>query len=173
MTNVNIVAPKSKVDGNYTIPIDLNGKIFSIKFDPGANQSIISVDFLTDDLSDDQKKRFIELIKARYTPKGEFISASGSPFQGYLVHAKNVLVGGELFADFYYYLILENDRILALLGEDFLDNCGYRHVPHGDIEIISFDFDAYGKDREDSISNEDFLACIDEISAQGRDPVSS
>ena len=52
MTDVNIIAPKSEVDGNYTLPIDINGKIFSIKFDPGASQSVISVDFLTDDLSE-------------------------------------------------------------------------------------------------------------------------
>ena len=166
MTDVNIIAPKSKVDGNYTLPIDINGKIFSIKFDPGANQSVISVDFLTDDLSEEQRKRFIELVKSKHTPRGDFVSASGRSFQGYLVHAKNVLVGGELFADFYYYLILENDRILALLGEDFLENCGYSHEPHGDIKITTFDFESYGKHREDSISNEDFISYIDEVTAK-------
>ena len=65
MKNVNIIAPKSKLDGNYTLPIDLNGKIFSIKFDPGANQTVISVDFFTDGLSEKQRIKVIDLIKSK------------------------------------------------------------------------------------------------------------
>lgn len=163
MKSVNIVAPKSKADGNYMLPIDLNGRIFSIKFDPGAEQTVISVDFLTDGLSEDQKKKIIELIKSRHTPNGDFVSASGAPFKGYLVHARNVMVGNEVFDDFFYYLILENNRIVALLGEDFLENCGYRHLPHGNIEINTFDNEAYKQNRECSLSNEDFLGFIDEV----------
>ena len=163
MKNVNIIAPKSKSDGNYTLPIDLNGKIFSIKFDPGANQTVISVDFFTDGLSEKQRIKVIDLIKSKLSPSGEFISSSGAPFKGYLVHAKDVMVGSEKFQDFFYYLILENDRIVALLGEDFLDNCGYHHLPHGNIEINTFDDEAYMRNRDNSLSNEDFLKFIDAV----------
>ena len=166
MRNVNIVAPKSKADGNYTLPIDLNGKIFSIKFDPGAEQTVISVDFLTDGLSEDQKKKIIDLIKSKYTPDGNFISASGAPFKGYLVHAKDVMIGNEVFQHFFYYLILENDCIVALLGEDFLENCGYHHLPHGNIEINTFDDEAYMQNREHSLNNEDFLGIIDDVMSE-------
>ncbi len=70
------------------------------------------------------------------------------------------MVASELFEDFYYYLVLDNDRIIALLGEDFLDNCGYHHIPHGDIEIEAFDEESYVQNRENALRNEDFGALL-------------
>lgn len=71
------------------------------------------------------------------------MSASGDAFRGYLTLAHDVVVDTFVFSDFYYYLVVENKRDIALLGYDFIDKCGYSHLPEEDIVITAFDDAAY------------------------------
>jgi hypothetical protein len=44
-----------------------------------------------------------------------------------------------LIKDFYFYLTLEGRNTLALLGNDFISCCDFRHLINGDIIIDNFD----------------------------------
>lgn len=157
-----IIAKKNK-ENNYFIPIEINKKMFNVKFDPGANDTVISIDYFADDLSDSDREKLNEYMSENYKFTSVFTAASGSEFLGYLTYADNVTIGNTDFPRFYYYIIIENDRVIALLGEDFLDNCQYSHSFHGDIEITDFDFDSYYKGKENVQRDDKYIHFIDEM----------
>lgn len=94
--------------------------------------------------------------KSRYTPafpEGCFLvfssniehtARSGDPFYWYLSHAENVIVGNTVLRNFYYYLVFENKRDIALLGFDFIDSCFGSFDVHNDIIVTGFDEEGYG-----------------------------
>ena len=58
----------------------------------------------------------------------------------------DITIGDCMFDKFFYYLIvdkLHKKRKIALLGDDFIDCCGFSKEPHGDIIITKFDFSSY------------------------------
>ena len=97
---------------------------------------------------------------------------------GYPVAFDKVEVNGVLFPQFYCYVVVDipqtnssqqkgsrNAKRFALLGDDFLDCCGYSHEPHSDIKIYSFDEKGYslkgrmmtGKEISELFSNEQII----------------
>ena len=77
------------------------------------------------------------------------------------MYASNVVIGREIFSEFYYYLVPENKRQIALLGEDFLDNSTDNHAAHANIQFTDFDFAKYNMMRTDTISNQDIISLSD------------
>lgn len=160
--NISLRAKRSR-EGLYVLPVEIGGKVFDMKLDLGAGSTVISIDFFADGATDEQRQKAIQFIKGSNAKTGRFIGATGDEFQGYLVHAKDVSIGETKFPDFYYYVVLENKRIIALLGSDFLEHCEYQHKLKGEFEITEFDFDGYIADREDAINYEDIVEFIDEM----------
>ena len=109
-------------------------------FDTGAVSTIISVESLAgEDI--DKEKLASELRK---TGKEQvFYSASGNEMHGYLVCAPDVSISGMKIKQFYYYLIVDVDDNLALLGNDFISYCNFTHKQEDDIMVSSFDYEKY------------------------------
>ncbi len=85
--------------------------------------------------------------------------------EGYPVEFNDVEVNGVIFKHFFCYIIIDIEaaekcenctaetcskhknnlkkKRFALLGDEFLDYCGYYHKPHGNFEITSFDDEEY------------------------------
>ena len=95
--------------------------------------------------------------------KKVFKSASGDEMIGYMVDAKNTTIGDTTLDHFYYYLIPQNKRQVALVGNDFLDFCSYSHDICGNIKINTIDMEKYKDSVKDSISVDEVISIIDEI----------
>lgn len=144
--------------------------IIMIKFDSGATNTVISYEMLTREttsfpkdiskLTNDEidtikanierKNRFIDRIKEKHQLH-PFHSASGTPMLGVLSKVNNISISGHLLrAPFYYYLILDIESPLALLGDDFISCCDFSHKVNGDIKITYIDekyYENYNDER--------------------------
>ncbi len=160
MIETNIIAEKQ--GASYSVPFEIDEKLFSMKLDTGAASTVISVDLFADNLTEERKKDITEYLDDRNVSHLDFTSASGDCFRGYLVHAKDVVIDDEVFGDFYYYLVIDNKRLIALIGNDFIDNCEFDHPIHSDIHISSFDMEAYGKTKT-QIESDELMNYIDSL----------
>ena len=130
-------------NGGYfckTKNIGPTGSMPLFKFDTGAVNTVVSIEALTAEPVD--KENFISAIKD-CTVKRTFKSASGNSMEGYLVRAEHVVLSGVKFNEIYYYLIVDVDRPVCLLGDDFISKCTFVHHKDGDIEITAFDSAGY------------------------------
>ena len=66
--------------------------------------------------------------------------------------------------EFRYFLVVENQRDIALLGFDFIDNCKGTFEPHSDIEIKEFDETSYWEGTAGAMNNDEVIAFIDSLS---------
>ncbi len=79
----------------------------------------------------------------------------------YATYAENVYIGELLLKKFYYYLVvdkLDNNKQIALLGDDFLECCKFTKEPHGSIAITEFDNDCYYEKRGSALSTDEILS---------------
>ena len=125
MTEVSIIASKSRA--TFNVPFQIGENVFSMKFDTGAASTVISSEIFIDEMTEEKKSTIKNFLQERNVIGIEFTSASGDCFVGYLIHANGVVVDEAVFADFYYYLVLDNKRVIALLGDDFIDHCECQH----------------------------------------------
>ena len=116
-----------------------------MKFDTGAVHTVISLEALT--MLRVDKEKFVENIKNR-TVHRKFKSASGNTMIGYLVLARDVLLSNTRVDEFYYYLIVNVEDSVGLLGDDFISKCTFHHNKDGDIEIEAFDNETYHNDMQ-------------------------
>ena len=123
-------------------------RVLMMKFDTGAVSTVISIEALTKMEID--KERFIRKIEGR-AEKRIFRSASGYKMKGYLVHADDVIMVDTKISRLYYYLIVDVNDDVCLLGDDFISKCVFRHNKDGDIEIKDMDTDGYVKGMEESL----------------------
>lgn len=144
MTDISITAERDQC--TYVIDVDLNDHVFDIKWDTGAADTVISIGAIFDGMTPEKLLELKVLCESHSKPenKKRFVSASGDEFWGYHVDAHDAVIGGQRFPRFHYYLVLENKRDIALLGFDFVDRCGYKHDPEGDVVITEFKDDGYG-----------------------------
>lgn len=98
-----------------------------------------------------------------------FHSATGNEMTGYLVDAGNIELGDAQMDHFFYYFIPQNDRPVALLGNDFLRYCEYTHTIEGNITITKIDEDAYARYYANAVSIDELAAVIDEIEQDNTD----
>lgn len=161
MIKVDITARRIK--SVYEVSVDLERYNPSFKWDTGAKYTVISARMLDDDISDKTLKMMKKYCEEHNKHKERFVSASGDPFYGYLTHVKDVVVGNTMLHDFYYYIVFENKRDIALLGFDFIENCKGSFDAHKDIVINEFDDTGYGK-KDEALESDELIALIDSLS---------
>lgn len=131
------------------------------KFDTGAINTVISLKALisTKKIQYVDKNSLKERLRVGI-PTKPFKSASGDDMIGYLCKATNVEIDNVVLNQFYYYLTLNTEYPIALLGDDFISCCNFTHSTHSDIIIKSFDSANYKiKHSTDALSeNEISLA---------------
>ena len=158
MQSTNIIAYRKQ--GYFTIPIIGRTNSFAIKFDTGAIESVVSIETITGTLSDIQRKAVKQYISDKNIAPKEFKSASGHPFYAYPSYMSNIVIGECMFDKFFYYLVvdkLHKKRKIALLGDNFIDCCGFAKEPHGDIVISKFDFSSYHTDNN-ALSTDEIMS---------------
>ena len=158
MQSTNIIVYRGK--NFFGVPIIAKTMSFAIKFDTGASNTVLSIDKIWGDKTLGQLSGLKSFIEKKTIAPKEFQSASGHSFLAYPACMENVIIGSYMFEKFYYYLVIEklhNDRQIALLGDDFIDCCGFEKNPHGNIVISQFDFSSY-KIETNSLSTEEILS---------------
>ena len=162
MSKVDIIA--NNVASSYRVPMILGESILGIKWDSGAKYTVISVKVLNSGLSGEDLERIMQYCDAHGNRREQFISASGHSFDGNLVTARDVTIGNTVFPIFHYYLVVENQRDVALLGYDFTDCCKSSHDPHSDIIVTEFDDAGYGSADLRAMDSDEVIAFIDSLS---------
>ena len=154
-------------NGYYLRAKNLSGKgrALMMKFDTGAVNTVISVEALTKRKID--KAWIVQSIQDK-TPCRKFKSASGNEMTGYLVHVDNADIAGSRIERFYYYMIMNVDNAVSLIGDDFISKCTFLHSKDGDIEVTAFDSIGYHADTIKSISETELDELL-ELSVIGED----
>lgn len=161
MIDVSFAAKKTPLFSGHVIRTKVGNSSFMMKFDTGAKDTVISSDVFHGAISDESRDKLIRALDAKKLNTKEFVSASGDGFKGYLVKAKEVSFDKCKLPVFYYYIVVKNKRVIALLGEDFIDNCKYSHEPSGDICITQFNDEAYDVSISGSLSEDDLVSLIE------------
>ena len=161
MIDLNITAIRES--STYRINAKMGKIAFSLKFDTGATDTVISARVFSNSLTDSDLEKFTKYCEEHSPHNKEFISATGDSFKGYPVTAHNVRMGKSVLPDFRYYLVVESKRDIALLGYDFIDNCGCSHDPSKNFYLTGFDAERYGK-SDGTMENDEMIAYIDSLS---------
>ena len=166
MNNVNMKA--KRLPSDYEITARIGNRMLALKYDTGAKYTVISVGAFDKSLAEKGLETFKAYCEEHCSNKykGDFISATGDPFKGYLITAHDVKIGNNVLRDFRYYLVVENKRDIALLGFDFIDKCKRSADAYGDILITAFD--GYGK-LDGVMENDEVMAYIDSLGVNGLD----
>ncbi len=81
-----------------------------------------------------------------------------------MVKAASVRIGSSKFYDFYFYLVVENDRDIALLGFDFIDKTKRIIEPCGNCMMSQFDESTYKRSqKEKAIDADELIAFMDSL----------
>lgn len=100
----------SCINGMYVITAETCNRKLALKFDTGAQSTVISIDRLYKDLCDKQ----IQVIRDKL--KGcrlrEFKAADGGMIQGVLCHVSNFMLGTAIIPKFYFNLVLCKEVLL-------------------------------------------------------------
>ncbi len=150
----------AKRTGNFfTVTLNIGKQVLLIKFDTGACNTVISAEVLYGAISNVQKENLKKYCERNGIVPKSFEATTGSTMKGYPVVFNNVEVNGVQFSRFFCYIVVDfedskksNIKKFALLGDDFLDCCGYSHKPHEDIEIFCFDDEGYSL-KENAMSS--------------------
>ena len=161
MTDIFVVG--NREESSYLIDFEMGEVFLPIKYDTGAKYTVISARALKHNLKEDELQRIKEYCETNVSRKEQFVSASGDPFWGYLAHAENVRIGNSRFSDFFFYLVVENKRDIALLGFDFLDKCKRHAEPLGNYILSEFDEVSYKKSQERAMNGKDLIAFMDSL----------
>ena len=132
----------------------------TLAFDTGAVCTVLSLEALTTDIVNKEElcRKLDKHVKRR-----RFLSASGTEMHGYLVCADNVSLSGYSISKFYYYLIVDVDDKVALLGNDLLSCCVFTHQKKSDIEVQDFDEQLYQGEYSGAMKDGDLQALIAEV----------
>ena len=110
-----------------------------LKFDTGAVVTIIGVRALFNAITEDQRGTLEQYFLEAGIEAQEFYSATGHSMMGFPCAFNQIRLSGEMIEWFPFYLVLDTDRKVALIGNDFITHCKFHHDPNGDIEVESFD----------------------------------
>lgn len=124
----------------------IRNKYINFKFDTGATRTVISVNALMDKeyTLEEQKEQFHQIKNAKDALViDEFTSASGDKMGGIKCCASQINLSGEIWENFYYYIVFGSKRKTALIGDDFISCCSFVHSVNGDIILKSFDDGLY------------------------------
>lgn len=131
----------------YVEGLRSDGNEITMKFDTGASNTVISLRVLTD--NDDAERIIRQYCSRQHIGIKTFYSATGHPMEGIPIKVANVSISGNQWRVFYYHLILNVKNNVALLGDDFISSCEFRHTRKGSIIVSDF----YSEDYEDLWKN--------------------
>ena len=152
-------------DTCYDVRFEVGPFFVRTKYDTGSVVTVISAGSFIDKPTPEQKKRIKDFCENKSCDKALLKGASGHPFWGYLVKADTVRIGNSKFNDFYFYLVVENERDIALLGYDFIDKTKRVVEPCGNCMMSQFDEAAYSKvhQRKQAIDGAELFAFMDSL----------
>ena len=136
------------------------------KFDTGAVVSFFTVSALYTGITNETATRLQKSLVSRPNIiTASFNAASGEEMFAVKCHADDVMVGNIHFERFFYWLNPSVENKKALLGDDFIRFCDFRHKRYNDILIDDFDMDEYmrthNEDQDDkSLSTEEISEMI-------------
>lgn len=156
----NIIAEHNGAAYNLTldnITVESDTAIY-IKFDTGANATVISIETLLK-ATTLTKEELIEKLMCRKRTINTFKSASGHDINTILCCAKNVFLSGVELDRLYFWLAIDMGIPKALLGDDFISCCSFSHNVGGDIFINRLDRNLYNQKffRKNAISIDEIL----------------
>lgn len=128
-----------------------------LHFDTGAVATVISIEALSNEPID--KEWFSKQLNGRATQR-TFRSATGNVMSGYLVCAKNVTISNASISQFYYYLIVDVNYRVGLLGDDFISKCEFSHRVDGEMDVTFFDDAKYVSQFENAASEEEVYSLL-------------
>ena len=154
-----------------------NGTLIPLQCDTGASKTSISLLSLIEDNFEYSKEYATQieenLLNSKNQGKHEQIkgnnltiqlrSASGEKIFGFLTDMGKVSIGNTVLEHFYYYFVPKNKTAFALLGNDFLHNCEYKHNIRGNIVVTKFDEDNYVKNHQNALTQNEIKMLINEI----------
>lgn len=162
-----VEAEYSQVTRQFTVQIrglGLNKKIYiPMKFDTGAINTVISLKRLICGKIYDLSRINEYVANKKHIVKKTFFSASGHELAGYLSRASVVEISGTMVENFYYYVVIDSNREISLLGNDFIAACDFEHHKFESIKISCFDESSYTNTFK-SVESHDVLM-LDELSA--------
>lgn len=124
-------------------------EVVYFKLDSGASDTVVAFETLYG--KDVSKDALIEYCAEKNIKKHTFYSVSGNSMEGYYTVSTDVSMGGFRLEKFGYYLIINVNNNVALLGDDFLIHCHYVHEPYGGIVVEAVMADQYGKEMKEPI----------------------
>ena len=140
---------------------DTGGKVnAALAFDTGAVCTVLSIASLTGNTID--KEALCKKLEQR-TRRRRFRSASGTDMHGYLVCADNMSLSDYPVQLFFYYLIVDVDDAVALLGNDLISCCDFTHKDGDDIKVSSFNQLRYQNAYSGAVKDADLQALIAEV----------
>lgn len=161
-----VEAEYSQITRQFTVQIrglGLNKRIYiPMKFDTGAINTVISLKRLICGRAYNLSRINEYVASKENIIKKKFFSASGHQLTGYLSRASNVEISGTMLKNFYYYIVIDGDREISLLGNDFIAACDFGHLKFENVKISCFDELSYTNIFE-SIGRQDVLM-MDELS---------
>lgn len=133
---------------------------FACKFDSGAVATMIPLKLMAgSDNTCNAEDLFSRLLKMHKTPV-TFTAATGHTMTGIKCHAKDIIISGVEIPDFYYY-ITDSNRSVALLGDDFISCCSFKHVPGDDILIDDINLEMYKRNNQGNyVNSKDILEIL-------------
>ncbi|MBR0090677.1 MAG: hypothetical protein IJP92_03150 [Lachnospiraceae bacterium] len=141
-----IRAQYQKKTSVYTIRLTQHNvgdtKSILFKFDTGAVSTIIGIRTLFDTITEEQIIEFRKYFSEAQVKEQRFSVATGHKLHGYPCAFSDIMLSGEQIDWFPFYLIMDTDRKVALIGNDFITHCAFDHKPDDDIIIHG-----YQKDR--------------------------
>lgn len=147
-----VEAEYSQITKQFTVQIrglGLNKGIYiPMKFDTGAINTVISLKRLIYGNAYYIEKINEYITNRRNIERKIFFSASGHELTGYLCKASSIEISGSKVKNFYYYIVIDGDRDISLLGNDFIAACDFHHYRYQCIEICYFDEKTYVENFE-------------------------
>ena len=122
--------------------------IVYIKFDTGAVYTVLSFEALFHGITLKEKENFVKKLKNKKIKDNTFYSATKGEMKGYNVKLCNVNLGGVLLETFCFWLIINMNHPLALLGDDFISCCNVSHKCDSDFIIENFSSDLYNNTEQ-------------------------
>lgn len=127
-----------KKTSEFLVDINFNEDI-TFKVDTGAVNTVISLSMLEGDIV---KRNLLKLkLECMKVNRKEFIAVGGQKLTGVWVCADKVVVDDLEVDKFYYCVLIDCEKPVALLGNDFIAACTFTHSAGKDIIVTRYDSD--------------------------------
>lgn len=147
--------------GAYTVLVSgmrTDDKELYFKFDTGASNTVLSIRALTD--AENAAKKIRKYCEKHGIGLNRYYSASGHAMYGVAVKAENIVFEDYAISSLYYNLILNVNNNVALLGDDFISYCDFKHTQEESIIIEAFNVEKYQKNAYEVFSQSEIYEIL-------------